>query len=99
MKKAAAIQVSYKFCDGYHVFKSDQLKELCVASKDPEVAFRDVTASIKLILKLTMGIDCEVEALQSFEEFIEDALPEKRTAQIEPFPNRFADTFRVYACA
>lgn len=95
----AAIQVKYKYCDGYHVFKSDQIKELCVASKDPDVAVREVVASIKMILKLTQGIDCEVEPMKSFEEFIESGNRESESVRGGGNQEYLSDIYKVSACA
>jgi hypothetical protein len=65
-----SICVSYKFVDGWHIFSSDELPALYVASLDPEKAFRDVGPSIELLLKLNDRIECTVRPELDFSEFI-----------------------------
>lgn len=66
-----SICVEYKFVDGWHVFASEALPGLYVASQDAKKAFDDVAPSIQMLLKLDEGIDCEVETEPGFEEFLE----------------------------
>lgn len=68
--KFTFIKVQYRFVDGHHMFTSDDIDGLLVVSKDAETAYRDVAPSIKLLLKMNEGIDCEVEPAMSFHDFL-----------------------------
>lgn len=64
------ISTTYKHVDGWHVFASDELAGLYVASKDLATAFRDVAPSIQALLKLDEGIDCMVAPEVPFDEWL-----------------------------
>lgn len=66
-----SICVNYKFVDGWHVFASDDLPGLYVASQDAQKAFADVGPSIQMLLKLDEGLECTVEPELSFCEFLD----------------------------
>ncbi len=66
-----SICVTYKFVDNWHVFRSDDVPGLYVASRDAEKAYEDVARSIELMLKLNMGIECQARPEQPFDEFVE----------------------------
>lgn len=66
-----SICVTYKFVDGWHIFASEDLPELYVASPDAELAFNDVGPSIQLLLKLNDGLECTVEPELDFAEFVQ----------------------------
>jgi hypothetical protein len=70
MPNRSSISVRYKYADGWHVFQSDDVPGLYVASPDAAAAFDDLAPSIKLLLKLNDGIDCEVTPEQPFREFL-----------------------------
>lgn len=71
-----SICVDYKFVDGWHVFASEGMLGLYVASQDAQKAFDDVGPSIQMLLKLDEGIDCTVESELDFDEFLEMAKSE-----------------------
>lgn len=71
MTAKTSLCVNYKFVDGWHIFASDQLPGLYVASQDARQAFDDVVPSIRMLLKLDEDIDASVEAELSFGEFLE----------------------------
>ncbi len=64
------IEVQYRFIDGYHVFTSEDVYGLYVASKNPEKAFNNVTASIKKLIKLNDGIDIDMWPAKTYREFV-----------------------------
>lgn len=66
----ASICANYKSVDGWHIFQSDELPGLYVASRDPRKAYDDVALSIKTLVKLDEGVDCEVVPEKSFHEFV-----------------------------
>lgn len=70
MISKTSIGVTYRSADGWHVFESPELPGLCVASKDPEVAYNDVAPSIRALLKLDEGIDLQVRPEQPLREFL-----------------------------
>jgi len=65
-----SISTSYRAVDGWHVFVSDDLPGLYVASKDLCSAFHDVANSIQVLLKLDEGIDCTVAPEVSLQDFL-----------------------------
>lgn len=65
-----AICVRYKEVDGWHVFHSDDVAGLYVASPDPERAYQDVGPAIEMLMKLNMDIDCKAAPALEFEEFV-----------------------------
>ena len=64
------ILTTYKNAEGWHVFMSDDLPGLYVASRDLSVAYDDVARSIQLLLKLDEGLDCTVSPELPLQEFI-----------------------------
>ena len=65
-----SICVRYKCVDDWHVFQSEEVPGLYIASRDARLAFEDVAPAIKLLMKLNEGVDCEVVPEASFKEFI-----------------------------
>lgn len=61
--------IEYKNVDGVHVFTSEDLPGLYIASKDDEAAYRDVAEGIKLLVRLDYGMECEVSPAMTPEEF------------------------------
>jgi hypothetical protein len=70
-RTAATVCVEYRYMEGYHVFTSDDVYGLYVASRDAQEAFSNVAPAIKLLVKLNEEIDCVVEPAASFREFLE----------------------------
>jgi hypothetical protein len=90
-----SICVKYKYAEDWHVFASDDLPGLYVASRDAKKSFDDVGPAIQKLLLLDEGISCEVVSELDFREFIELA---KGEASDEPAPMMFSDRrFAVYA--
>ena len=65
-----AVCARYKNVDGWHVFQSDELPGLYVASRDAEKAFHDVALSIQTLVRLDEGIECTAVPETSFQEFV-----------------------------
>ena len=65
-----SIETTYKSVDGWHVFMSDELPGLYVASRDLDAAYRDVAPSIQALLKLDEGVDCTVSPEVSLAVFL-----------------------------
>ena len=63
------VRVDYSHVGGWHVFRSDEIPGLYIASEDAERAYNDVSAAIKLLLELDFGVECRVERELSFTEF------------------------------
>ena len=72
----ATICVNYRNIEGYHVFTSDDVYGLYVASKDPLKAFKSVAPSLQKLVKLNYKIDITVEPADSFQEFRRSILSE-----------------------
>jgi hypothetical protein len=67
---AATIHVQYRFVDGYHVFTSEEVRGLYVASKDPQKAFEDVAPVLRELITMKLKAPCEIEPTISFDEFM-----------------------------
>lgn len=65
------VRVDYKEQDGWHVFSSDQIYGLYVASKELETAFEDVGPTIEKLIKLNYNLDVKVHPVPPFEEFLD----------------------------
>ena len=78
--ETATVSVKYEFRDGYHIFTSDDVYGLYVASKDPDKAFSHVAASIEKLIKLNDGIDMQVVPTRSYREFVKHLTGEADTA-------------------
>lgn len=70
MSQITSISVDYKHVDGWHVFSSSEVAGLYVASQDPERAYNDVACSIRMLLKLNEGLECDVVNELSFPDFV-----------------------------
>jgi|HubBroStandDraft_6_1064221.scaffolds.fasta_scaffold989001_2 hypothetical protein len=53
--------------DGWYVYTSDNLPGLYVASRDDNIALRDLSESIKQLVLLDFGIEVEVDPVLPFE--------------------------------
>lgn len=69
----SSICVEYKYREGWHIFTSEEVFGLYVASKDQELAYNDVATSIQLLLELNEGIKCDVHPELTFKEFLKVA--------------------------
>lgn len=68
MTEVAVVTVHYRVVDGWHVFTSDDVYGLYVASKNPIEAVEDVIPSVKLLIKMNEGVECEIKTTKSFRE-------------------------------
>lgn len=66
-----SICVSYKYAEDWHVFSSDDLPGLYVASKDARVAFQDVATSIEKLIFLNESVRIKAIPELSFKQFLE----------------------------
>lgn len=69
----AAIRVNYRFVDGYHLYTSDDVYGLYVASRDPSQAYAAVAPSLEKLIRLNEGITCRVEPVLTFSELVRSA--------------------------
>ena len=69
MSALAEITVTYQTREGWHLFTSDQMDGLFVASPDLETAFEDVPNAVSMLLKLDHDFDCVVQPKLDFESF------------------------------
>lgn len=70
VESVAMIEVQYRYIDGCHIFTSEDVYGLYVASKSPEKAYRDVQPSIEKLMRLNHGLDIEVTPAQTYSEFV-----------------------------
>jgi hypothetical protein len=71
MTIAKTICARYKGVDGWHIFDSDELPGLFVASRDPSAAFNDLAPAIEMLFRLDEGIACKAIPEATLEEFLE----------------------------
>ena len=76
-----AIKVSYENRDGYHYFKSSDVRGLFVGNRDFEKAFDEVSRAIEVLMLHNHNIKCKAQPLSSPEEFLAGEL-------IHTLPNR-----------
>lgn len=65
-----SICARYKFSEGWHIFDSDELPGLYVASRDPEQAFKNVAQVIEGLFKLDHGVEITVVPEMPVKEFL-----------------------------
>ena len=75
------LNVGYRFIDGYHVFTSDEVDGLYVASKDPRRAYDDVRHAIKMLVLANDGVRINVDPMLNMREFLAMA---KKAVRGEP---------------
>ena len=96
--KTGTVAVLYGFRDGYHVFTSDELYGLYIASKDPETAFNGIVPAIETLMRENEGIDIKAEPAFTLSEFLsvmraqDDGAPESA-----PPPAFMAREFLIHA--
>jgi hypothetical protein len=69
-ERPTAIQVKYRFIDGYHVYTSEDVYGLYVANRDPIKAYDAVSRSLEKLIKLNEGITCRVEPALTYSELV-----------------------------
>ena len=65
MTLKTSVHVHYELVDGWHVFRSEDVDGLYIASPDRERAFNDVAPAIEMLMKLNKGIDCTATSLSA----------------------------------
>lgn len=92
MKPLAEVTVQYRTREGWHLFTSEQMDGLFVASPDLEAAFNDVPVAIEKLLKLDHDFDCIVQPKLDFGAFC--ALTEAHRAAQEAVDKRLEEQRR-----
>lgn len=67
---SAEVIVTRKVRDGWFVYTCDQLPGLYVAHQDDRTAYDDIPESIRMLIKLNDGIECQVSHAVSYAEFV-----------------------------
>lgn len=67
---SSIIYVQHAVREEHHVFTCKEIPGLLVVSNDLRVAYDDVAPSVRLLLKLNMGLECEVTPVETFERFL-----------------------------
>ena len=83
----AFVRVDYSFREDFHIFTSADVPGLYVASKDAEEAFKDLPASIELLAKLNDEVDCSVQPVLSYAEFVETMKADESGDRKENIPH------------
>jgi len=65
------ISVGYRFVDGYHIFTSQDVRGLYVASRDPRKAYDDVAEVLQVLASKQSGIAVEIVPTLTFEEWLD----------------------------
>ncbi len=65
-----SIKVTYKGADDWHVFTSNEVPGLLVASKDVKEAYEDIPQSIEMFMLLNEEVECTVEPEVAIVEFL-----------------------------
>jgi hypothetical protein len=66
-----AVSVGYRFVDGYHVFTSQDVRGLYVASRDPRKAYASVAEVLQELMAKQIGVSAiEVVSTMTFEEWL-----------------------------
>ncbi len=81
---SATIDVSYRYVDGYHVFTSNEVRGLYVASMDARKAYNDVAVLLKELVEQKVKASCMVEAVLPFEEWLATESEAVQTPSPEP---------------
>ena len=97
MTEITSIRVDYKNVDGWHVFSSEKIAGLYVASQNAEEAYNDVCTALEKLLELNEGIQCTVKPEIPFSEFVRMRRGER--APERPVPAMSTQRYAVYACA
>jgi hypothetical protein len=98
MTIVTSVQAQYKAVDGWHIFTSRDVPGLYVASKDAKIAYDDVALSIQMLLRLNEGIECEVRAEQTFQEFLRTARGDEEDEEFA-IPVMSSRRFALLGCA
>jgi len=69
--KFATISVSYRNVNDYHVFTSEDVYGLYVASRDGEKAFNSLAPALTLLIHRNEGLNCYVEHASSYRRFVD----------------------------
>ena len=79
--ESTLIDVQYRHMEGYHVFTSEDVYGLYVASKDARKAFDAVAPALELLLEKNYDIaGSTVEPVESFAEFLKSRWPKTEDA-------------------
>ena len=97
-RKTASITVKVRKQGRYHIFTSEDIYGLYVASRSLRKAYDQVAASIQALAKENYGVDCEVSPASSFSEFVQDQteLPRRNRRAV---PSETQKQFLVRAAA
>lgn len=96
MSEITSIRVDYKNVEGWHVFTSEELPGLYVASQDPELAYNDVGTALEKLIELDTGATCRVSPEVPFSEFLRF---QQRHEERMPRPTKLATHRYAVACA
>lgn len=69
-KVTTSICVTYESKYDWHIFQSEDIKGLYVASKDARVAYNDIKTAIEKLVLLNEGLKCVVQPELNFDEFL-----------------------------
>ncbi len=71
-QRPSTIPIRYHRVEDHHVFTSDELYGLYVASTDLKTAFDNIAPSVEALMELNHRKKVSVELAISFHEFVED---------------------------
>lgn len=86
--RVGTIRAQYRFVDGYHIFTSEDVRGLYVASKDAKKAFDSVCPILRELVSRKLKIACEVEPTMTFDEFMTDVEARRAMPDLPALGNR-----------
>lgn len=73
MPQTTVIRVSYRLIGGLHVYTSEDVYGLYVASRDPQRAYDSVAPALQKLISLNEGMNCRVEPALTYSEMLRTA--------------------------
>jgi hypothetical protein len=68
------VSVQYRHRDGWHIFTSQDIPGLYIASQNAKAAYEDVPVAVKRLLELDFKCSCEVVRTEPFDTFAQTVL-------------------------
>lgn len=62
-------RITYEFTEGCHIFTSDQIPGLFIATPDPKKAFQQLRPTIETLINKNHSVNCAVLLGKEFREF------------------------------
>ena len=70
MPQTTVIGVTYRLIDDMHVYTSEDVYGLYVADRDPKRAYDAVAPSLRKLISLNEGVECQIEPALTYSELL-----------------------------